>query len=280
MPSFTRESGGTLHVAVMGVNRIGKQRTYKWADITPPQHNDIASIGQNQMIAVGFDGTIVRSEDGGKTWNAVASGTNNFLGGVHFADPQTAIAVGDGGMILNGRPANSLNPLEFPAEKIEEKLRELKTAISDSALDPLPKRIYLTRSDVFLSRATQIAAEITRKQNDVSRVENDIRALGQGGSTTGRRLDDPIWVSTQITRIGSIVLILFLVQILVALYRYNTRLAAFYDARADLIIMVDRPLILLEKADALTPGGVDFTKGIQSAASDMKDFISALMRRG
>ena len=232
------------------------------------------------MIAVGFDGTIVRSEDGGKTWNAVASGTNNFLGGVHFADPQTAIAVGDGGMILNGRPANSLNPLEFPAEKIEEKLRELKTAISDSALDPLPKRIYLTRSDVFLSRATQIAAEITRKQNDVSRVENDIRALGQGGSTTGRRLDDPIWVSTQITRIGSIVLILFLVQILVALYRYNTRLAAFYDARADLIIMVDRPLILLEKADALTPGGVDFTKGIQSAASDMKDFISALMRRG
>ena len=24
MPSFTRESGGTLHVAVMGVNRIGK----------------------------------------------------------------------------------------------------------------------------------------------------------------------------------------------------------------------------------------------------------------
>ena len=27
MPSFTRESGGTLHVAVMGVNRIGKGRT-------------------------------------------------------------------------------------------------------------------------------------------------------------------------------------------------------------------------------------------------------------
>ena len=26
MPSFTRESGGTLHVAVMGVNRIGKDR--------------------------------------------------------------------------------------------------------------------------------------------------------------------------------------------------------------------------------------------------------------
>ena len=28
MPSFTRESGGTLHVAVMGVNRIGKGTAY------------------------------------------------------------------------------------------------------------------------------------------------------------------------------------------------------------------------------------------------------------
>ena len=29
MPSFTRESGGTLHVAVMGVNRIGKDHSSK-----------------------------------------------------------------------------------------------------------------------------------------------------------------------------------------------------------------------------------------------------------
>ena len=32
MPSFTRESGGTQHVAVMGVNRIGKEpSTHLWA---------------------------------------------------------------------------------------------------------------------------------------------------------------------------------------------------------------------------------------------------------
>ena len=30
MPSFTRESGGTLHVAVMGVNRIGKLESSDW----------------------------------------------------------------------------------------------------------------------------------------------------------------------------------------------------------------------------------------------------------
>ena len=41
MPSFTRESGGTLHVAVMGVNRIGKECTSAFrasaaADTAPP----------------------------------------------------------------------------------------------------------------------------------------------------------------------------------------------------------------------------------------------------
>ena len=34
MPSFTRESGGTLHVAVMGVNRIGKEATSSLDSIT------------------------------------------------------------------------------------------------------------------------------------------------------------------------------------------------------------------------------------------------------
>ena len=32
MPSFTRESGGTLHVVVMGVNRIGKTEFDVWVD--------------------------------------------------------------------------------------------------------------------------------------------------------------------------------------------------------------------------------------------------------
>jgi hypothetical protein len=46
-------------------------------------------------------------------------------------------------------------------------------------------------------------------------------------------------VSTIVTRTGSIILLLFLVQILVPLYRYNTRLAAYYDARGDALSIVD-----------------------------------------
>jgi hypothetical protein len=40
-------------------------------------------------------------------------------------------------------------------------------------------------------------------------------------------------VASLSTRVGSIFILLFLVQILVSLYRYNIRLASYYDARAD-----------------------------------------------
>lgn len=40
-------------------------------------------------------------------------------------------------------------------------------------------------------------------------------------------------ISTVTTRVGIVLMLLFLMQTLVALYRYNTRLASFYDGRAD-----------------------------------------------
>ncbi len=48
MPSFTRESGGTLHVAVMGVNRIGKivSWTYATQEVVIPLGDGIADLGE------------------------------------------------------------------------------------------------------------------------------------------------------------------------------------------------------------------------------------------
>ena len=47
MPSFTRESGGTLHVAVMGVNRIGKIRSPQG----DPSYSRIFGDGLGQAAA-------------------------------------------------------------------------------------------------------------------------------------------------------------------------------------------------------------------------------------
>jgi hypothetical protein len=50
-------------------------------------------------------------------------------------------------------------------------------------------------------------------------------------------LSIPFLVQTNITRFGPMIVILFFNSILVNLYRYNQRLSAYYDARADALIL-------------------------------------------
>ncbi|MCF8258884.1 MAG: hypothetical protein K9J06_15115, partial [Flavobacteriales bacterium] len=45
-------------------------------------------------VAVGNDGTVLRTANGGGTWDSIASGTVNHLRGVHFVDATTVLAVG------------------------------------------------------------------------------------------------------------------------------------------------------------------------------------------
>ena len=48
-----------------------------------------------------------------------------------------------------------------------------------------------------------------------------------------------IFLNTTVTRIGAVLLLIFGAQILIGFYRYNLKLAAFYDARADAIELLD-----------------------------------------
>jgi hypothetical protein len=67
-------------------------------------------------------------------------------------------------------------------------------------------------------------------------------------------------VQTNVTRCGTIIMIIFLVSILTPLYRYNIRLATFYDARGDILELLNTKLSsvgLVELASAFTPS-VDF----------------------
>jgi photosystem II stability/assembly factor-like uncharacterized protein len=49
---------------------------------------------------VGSGGTILRTTDGGTTWEQQSSGTTALLNGVFFTDANTGTAVGSGGTIL------------------------------------------------------------------------------------------------------------------------------------------------------------------------------------
>jgi photosynthesis system II assembly factor YCF48-like protein len=60
----------------------------------------VACVDANHGWAVGYDGTIVATTDGGATWTAQTSGTTNTLIWVSFVDANHGWAVGEFGTIV------------------------------------------------------------------------------------------------------------------------------------------------------------------------------------
>jgi len=68
-----------------------------------PQGNTLTGVSftdTNYGITVGYDGTILRTMNGGSTWVSQSSGTDNRLYGVYFYDANNGITVGNIGTIL------------------------------------------------------------------------------------------------------------------------------------------------------------------------------------
>jgi len=68
-----------------------------------PQGNDLIDINvlnQNEAIAVGITGTIIKSTDGGLNWDPKISGTIEHLMSVEFINDNIGWAVGYTGTIL------------------------------------------------------------------------------------------------------------------------------------------------------------------------------------
>jgi hypothetical protein len=71
--------------------------------------------------------------------------------------------------------------------------------------------------------------------------------------------DSSYITATFLTRIGILAILIFLVQILISLYKYNTRIVAFYVSRLDALrICKGEPDKLTTLIDLLTPINVDF----------------------
>jgi uncharacterized membrane protein YcjF (UPF0283 family) len=96
-------------------------------------------------------------------------------------------------------------------------------------------------------------------------------------------------ISTAVSRVGAVLILLFLVQIFVSGFRYLMRLAAFYNARAD-------ALELLGKIDekeyralslALSPDSLDFgelpktpTEQVAALAAEVARVANAAQGKG
>jgi photosystem II stability/assembly factor-like uncharacterized protein len=86
---------GLIQRTTDGLSWLPQKTLIRWA------LNDVFFMGPLTGWAVGENGSILHTSDGGGTWSLQASGTKNVLLGVAFTSALTGWAVGFGGTILH-----------------------------------------------------------------------------------------------------------------------------------------------------------------------------------
>ena len=83
-------------------------------------------------------------------------------------------------------------------------------------------------------------------------------------------------MASGLTHFGILVIVVFLVQILVGVYRYSQRLSTFYAARADaLVAAVDRKTDLGGWGPTFLPDTIDFGRQPTTPAQYVVDTVEA-----
>lgn len=93
-------TGGWVTSMILKSVDEGETFTFLVDEFTGVRLFSSSFIDTNNGIAVGRQGYIVRTTDGGTNWKQETSGTNNILFGVQYLDNNTAYAVGDNGTII------------------------------------------------------------------------------------------------------------------------------------------------------------------------------------
>src|SRR5262249_18697979 len=87
-------------------------------------------------------------------------------------------------------------------------------------------------------------------------------------------------ISEVAVRIGAILILIFLVRTLFTLYRYNTRLAAYYDGKADVLQIVgDREHLLPKSTKLIVPESIAPEKQPPSPTGELLALIMALEKK-
>jgi hypothetical protein len=107
-----------------------------------------------------------------------------------------------------------------------------------------------------------------------------LRSLQPPSGPDERPVFAPDRVENWVQRAGVILLLMFLVAIFSSLYRYSLRMAAFYDGRADALILdwlEQSSLSLAELAAIFGPEGIDFAKA-RSPAGHVVDLAKTALQ--
>ena len=219
--------------------------------------------------AVGQDGTILATQNGGETWQPQTSGTPKSLLSVQFAaDWQRGWAVGQDGTILRISPAD-LSALDAAVD-----LTGITTALAKARIKEQAIGQPLETLKAFEGNRETLRAQIEQDDKEIQKRKD---ALPTVFSTKV----DPLEVFVFITKFVLMLVLFFLVNILVSVYRYSQRLAAQYDAQAYALGLSNALLgpDFHRLVRTLTPTGVDFGK-IEAAPTDkILDLVRTVMRQ-
>ncbi len=238
--------------------------------------------------SVGERGTLVATADGGRSWVAQTRNVFPILTSVHFsADGRRGWAVGFDGFRLTFDPPDLSS---FGQAKTLDELRKLlKVADIDEAQlgDP-----FATYRALDANRAA-LQTQYETLETDIKRLNSDLGINTQSpteqSSPTGTASQtnppkDFDWdkVFNLIARFAVVSVVLFLVGILVSIYRYTARLAAHYDARADALGLAEAilPKDFHRLAETLAPGRLDFGKAEAAPTNKLLDLAVLALRRG
>lgn len=205
--------------------------TRKTGEEDRSRFEDVAFSGVN-AVAVGRRGAIWTSADGGKTWSSRDGRQGNNLNAVAFGGG-VAVAVGRDGTILvsedgekkvwrsrNSRTRDRLEAVAFGSDK---------------------KTLMIVGRGGAILRSEYVNGEI------FPWIDSDTRALPQPDVSLGPDVspgnesllseDLRTLLQSNLLRVAITVLFIFMAQHLFGLARYEFRLAAFYHARRDAILL-------------------------------------------
>ena len=223
---------------------------------------DVAFSG-NTAVAVGRRGAVWTSTDGGDAW-VPRDGRqgNNLYAVVLGSDGRIAVAVGRDGTILVSED-NEKESWKSRISRTRDGLEAVAFGVAEKALMIVGEGEAILRSE---STEEEIFPEM-----ELVRLKDDTRTPPQPDMAPGDRTPDDessrllsqelrALFQGNLLRAVITVLFLFMAQHLFGLARYEFRLAAYYDARRDAILLVPK--------DAFPrPGNIDELDQLMQALS-------------
>lgn len=131
------------------------------------------------------------------------------------------------------------NTREYQDLQVKVRIWNDRIAFEEVQIEDQKEKIRVFQARIKLARDRLLCLEQIGGECEKILTERKYNQLTDKGPGVGDG-EDLKWINVSTIRFGVTGVILFFVQVLVGLYRYNLRLAAFYESRANAIRMLDK----------------------------------------